>query len=178
MIAAADRALADDESSERSYEEAVRKIERGPYKTHKGKPVMTPEQRKKAKAARDRRYKEKKKTEAAQRRAQEKKDFAKLCFSAPQTGKGRKQADREQLIAAQQEIKALRADNAELKKKEAARASKPSIQISAARAALFNDAWRMLEYLSRVSNRLTDYEDASKDADYMTVWHTPRVWLR
>ena len=122
---------------------------------------MTPEQRKKAKAARDRRYMEKKKTEAAQRRAQEKKEFAKLCFSAPKAGKGRKQADREQLITAQQKIKALRADNAELKKKEAARASKPSIQISAARAALFNDAWRVLDYLSRHSNKLRSFRDES-----------------
>ena len=90
MIAAADRALADDESSERSYEEAVRKIERGPYKTHKGKPVMTAEQRKAAKAARQKRWKEKGKTKAAKRLAQKNKDFAKQYLSAAKAGKGRK----------------------------------------------------------------------------------------
>ena len=91
VIAAADRALADDESSEASQEEAwVRRDKRGPYKTHKGKPVMTAEQRKAAKAARQKRWKEKGKTKAAKRLAQKNKDFAKQYLSAAKAGKGRK----------------------------------------------------------------------------------------
>ena len=55
----------------------------------------------------------------------------------------------------------LRAENKELKKKEAARASKPNIKENAARAALFNEAWRMLDYLSRHSSRLRSFRDVS-----------------
>ena len=93
IIAAADRALANDESSDASLDDStVRVGKRGPYKTMKGKPVMTPEQRKKAKAERDKRYKQRQRTEAAKLRAQMNKDFAKLIMSAPMTIKESKLA--------------------------------------------------------------------------------------
>ena len=100
-------------------------------------------------------------TDAAKRCVQQKKDFAKQCLSAPKNGKGGKQTVSQRLSAAQNEIRLLRAENKELKKKEAARASKPNIKENAARAALFNEAWRMLDYLSRHSSRLRSFRDVS-----------------
>ena len=35
----------------------------------------------------------------------------------------------------------------------------------------------MLDYLSRHSNRLTNFMDASKD-DALNGWDAPRIWLR
>ena len=134
---------------------------RGPYKTMNGKPVMTPEQRKKAKAERDKLRKQMQKTDAAKRCVHQKKEFAKQYLSAPKNGKKGKQTVSQRLSAAQNEKRLLREENKELKKKEAARANKPNIKLNAARAALFNEAWRMLDYLSRHSSRLRSFRDES-----------------
>ena len=127
----------------------------------KGKPVMTPEQRKKAKAERDKRYKQRQRTEAAKLRAQKNKDFAKVIISAPRTVKGSKLAVKERLSALQDENRKLRAELKEHTKKKAASSNHGNIKVSKTRAELFNDAWRMLDYLSRHSNRLRSYRDES-----------------
>ena len=120
---------------------------------------MTPEQRKKAKAERDKRYKQRQRTEAAKLRAQKNKDFAKVIISAPRTVKGSKLAVKERLSALQDENRKLRAELKEHTKKKAASSNQGNVDVSKTRAELFNDAWRMLDCLNRHSNRLRSYKD-------------------
>ena len=51
------------------------------------------------------------------------------------------------------------------------------VQLNRDRAKLFNSAWETLELLSKTSNRLDTYKDASKD-DATNRWFQPRLWLR
>ena len=178
-IASLDRVAADSDSSENSnVEMEVTRVKRGPYKQYAKRPVKTAEQRKKARKAAQRRYKEKQKTDAARNLVQKQKEFAALCFGPQRKSKGRKQpALKEKLSAIEGENKELRAQLKELTKKKEARANKPNIKVSAARAELFNDAWRMLDYLSRQSNRLQNFRDVSAD-DPNDGWYPVRRWLR
>ena len=106
MVKTADKILTSDDESEDERRDEQEPLERrGHYKTMNGKPVMTPEQRKAAKAERDKRYKQRKRTDAAKLRAQQKQAVAKLIMSVPQTGKGAKQAVNKRLSAIESEVR-------------------------------------------------------------------------
>ena len=137
------------------------------------KPVMTAEERKAAKAAKQKRWKEKGKTEAARRAAQVSQDFA-ACVLRPDAAKRPKQLMREKLATVHATVKDLRLEIKELKKGEKAPKAKNIEHIQ--RARLFNEMYYGLKHVAinlPIFARYKSEPDGKTDG-----WAWLRRWLR
>ena len=91
---------------------------------YRGKPVMTPEERKAAKAAKQKRWKQKGKTEAARTANKVSKEFA-ACVLKPAGNKKPRQLVKEKMAAVHAAVKELRTEIKSLKKGKKAPKPKP-----------------------------------------------------